>query len=49
MKTVQYKLGNQTITQGMDIFAGRNHHFHVGDKILVVGPEENVNRVALVT
>lgn len=31
--------------QGMDIFAGRNHHFHVGDKILVVGPEENVNRV----
>ena len=32
--------------QGMDIFAGRNHHFHVGDRILVVGPEENVNRVA---
>lgn len=32
--------------QGMDIFAGRNHHFHVGDKILAVGPEENVNRVA---
>lgn len=32
--------------QGMDIFAGRNHHFHVGDKILVVGPEENVNRLA---
>ena len=32
--------------QGMDIFAGRNHHFHVGDKIFVVGPEENVNRVA---
>ena len=32
--------------QGMDIFAGRNHHFHVGDKILVVGPEENVIRVA---
>ena len=32
--------------QGMDIFAGRNHPFHVGDKILVVGPEENVNRVA---
>ena len=32
--------------QGMDIFAGRNHHFHVGDKILVVGPEENVNRIA---
>ncbi len=34
------------VTRGMDIFAGRNHHFHVGDKILVVGPEENVNRVA---
>lgn len=32
--------------QGMDLFASRNHHFHVGDKILVVGPEENVNRVA---
>ncbi len=32
--------------QGIDIFASRNHHFHVGDKIMVVGPEENVNRVA---
>lgn len=32
--------------QGMDIFASRNHHFHIGDRILVVGPEENVNRVA---
>lgn len=32
--------------QGMDLFASRNHHFHVGDKIMVVGPEENVNRVA---
>lgn len=32
--------------QGMDLFASRNHHFHVGDKIVVVGPEENVNRVA---
>ena len=32
--------------QGKDIFAGRKHHFHVGDKILVVGAEENVNRVA---
>jgi len=31
---------------GIDLFASRNHHFHVGDKILVVGPEENVNRVA---
>ena len=32
--------------QGMDLFASRNHHFHIGDKIMVVGPEENVNRVA---
>ncbi len=32
--------------QGMDLFASRNHHFHIGDRILVVGPEENVNRVA---
>src|SRR5574344_222340 len=31
--------------QGMDIFAGRNHHSHVGAKIVVVGPEENVDRV----
>lgn len=32
--------------QGMDLFASRSHHFHVGDRITVVGPEENVNRVA---
>lgn len=32
--------------QGMDLFASRNHHFQVGDKIMVVGREENVNRVA---
>lgn len=32
--------------QGMDLFASRNHHFHIGDRILVVGPEDNVNRVA---
>lgn len=32
--------------QGMNLFASRNHHFHVGDKIMVVGPEENVQRVA---
>lgn len=32
--------------QGMDLFASRNHHFHVGDKIMVVGREDNVNRVA---
>ena len=32
--------------QGMDLFASRNHHFHVGDRVMVVGSEENVNRVA---
>ncbi|MBO5612776.1 MAG: putative transporter [Prevotella sp.] len=32
--------------QGIDIFAGRNHHFQVGDRLMVVGPEDNVNRVA---
>lgn len=32
--------------QGMDLFASRNHRFLVGDRIMVVGPEENVNRVA---
>ena len=31
---------------GIDLFASRNHHFHVGDKVMVVGPEENVNRIA---
>ncbi|MBO4821433.1 MAG: putative transporter [Prevotella sp.] len=31
---------------GIELFAGRNHHFHVGDRVLVVGPEDNVNRVA---
>ena len=30
----------------MELFASRNHHFNVGDRIMVVGPEENVNRVA---
>lgn len=32
--------------QGMELFASRSHHFHVGDRITVVGPEDNVNRVA---
>lgn len=32
--------------QGMDLFASRNHHFQVGDRLMVVGPEDNVNRVA---
>jgi len=31
---------------GLELFASRNHHFHIGDKLMVVGPEENVNRVA---
>ncbi len=31
---------------GIDLFASRNHHFHFGDRIMVVGPEDNVNRVA---
>ncbi|WP_273412758.1 putative transporter [Prevotella aurantiaca] len=32
--------------QGMDLFASNNHHFQVGDRIMVVGFEENVQRVA---
>lgn len=32
--------------QGMDLFASRDHRFLVGDRIMVVGPEDNVNRVA---
>ena len=32
--------------QGMDLFASRNHHFQIGDRIMVVGPEDNVNRIA---
>ena len=32
--------------QGMDLFASRNHHVHIGDRVMVVGREENVNRVA---
>ncbi len=31
---------------GIDLFAGRSHHFHIGDRVMVVGPEDNVNRVA---
>lgn len=31
---------------GMDLFASRNYRFQVGDKILVVGPKDNVNRIA---
>ena len=32
--------------QGMDLFASRNHHFQVGDRIMVVGREDDVNRMA---
>ncbi len=32
--------------QGMNLFASRNHRFQIGDRIMVVGPEDNVNRVA---
>ena len=32
--------------QGMDVFASRNYRFQVGDKILVVGPKDNVRRIA---
>ena len=32
--------------QGMDVFASRNYRFQMGDKILVVGPEDNVNRIS---
>lgn len=32
--------------QGMDVFASRNYRFQVGDKILVVGPNDNVSRIA---
>ena len=30
----------------MDFFASRDHRFQIGDRVMVVGPEENVNRVA---
>ena len=32
--------------QCMDLFASRNHRFQIGDRIMVVGPEDNVNRIA---
>lgn len=32
--------------QGMDLFASRNYRFQVGDKLLAVGPTDNVNRIA---
>ena len=32
--------------QGMDLFASKNFRFQIGDKLLVVGPTDNVNRVA---
>ncbi len=32
--------------QGMEMFASRNHHFQIGDHVIAVGTEENVERVA---
>lgn len=32
--------------QGLDVFASRKYRFQVGDKILVVGPKDNVSRIA---
>lgn len=32
--------------QGMEMYASRNHHFQIGDHVIAVGTEENVNRVA---
>ena len=32
--------------QGIDLFASRDPRFNVGDRVMVVGPEDNVNRVA---
>ena len=34
--------------QGLDVFASRNYRFQVGDKILVVGPKDNVSRIAAI-
>ena len=31
--------------QGIELFASPMYHFQVGDRIMVVGPEDNVNRV----
>ncbi len=36
---------SRIIRQGMDLFASKNHHFHIGDVVTVVGPKENVQRV----
>ncbi len=36
---------SRIIRQGMNLFASKNHHFHIGDVVTVVGPEENVQRV----
>ena len=32
--------------QGMNLFASRNHRFQIGDRVVAVGPEDHVNRVA---
>lgn len=37
---------NTYLTSGLGRFASRNYRFQVGDKILVVGPKDNVSRIA---
>ncbi len=32
--------------QGIDLFASRHHRFQVGDRVMVVGPKANVERIA---
>ncbi len=32
--------------QGINLFASRNHRFQIGDRLMVVGQEDNVNRVS---
>ena len=34
------------IRQGMELFVSPNFHFQVGDRVMVVGPKDNVKRVA---
>lgn len=34
--------------QGMELFARKNHRFQIGDRVMVVGPEDRVNKVGAV-
>ncbi len=36
---------SRIVRQGINLFASKNHHFHIGDVVTVVGPEKNVQRV----